>query len=291
MLNKDFLQLIENKINKQLSESIKILNYRKLHGGSVNFSYQLTTTKESLFVKINHRKTFPLMFQKEIDGLNSIRSFFAVPNIICQGEYLDFSFLVLEFIDSSNSNKKYWEKFGEQLALMHQSSSKLFGYKEDNYNGSLKQVNAAHATWSDFFVENRLRVQCKMARDNQVIDNAFVNEFEKIYPKVSTIFPIEKPSLLHGDLWSGNYIIGESSTPYLIDPAVYYGHREMDIAMSLLFGGFDKQLYEIYELHFPLEKGWQKRVDIANIYPLMVHVNLFGSNYAQRVKTVIKRLI
>ena len=130
-----------------------------------------------------------------------------------------------------------------------------------------------------------------MARDKQLIDNNFVTQFEKLYPKISNLFPQEKPSLLHGDLWSGNYIISHSSTPFLIDPAVYYGHREVDIAMTLLFGGFNKQLYESYEAYYPLERGWQQRVDIANIYPLMVHVNLFGASYAQRVKSVIKHLV
>lgn len=291
MLPTDLLCFIETSISKHVNVPVKVINVKKLHGGSVNFSYQLNTSQGSFFIKINKREHFPLMFEKEIDGLNQISPFFPVPKVFCKGEFSEYSFLLLEFIETETANKNHWETFGEKLAKMHQNSSKLFGYKEDNYNGSLLQVNSKTNLWSDFFVQNRLMIQCKMARDKQLIDNNFVTQFEKLYPKISNLFPKEKPSLLHGDLWSGNYIISHSSTPFLIDPAVYYGHREVDIAMTLLFGGFNKQLYESYEAYYPLERGWQQRVDIANIYPLMVHVNLFGASYAQRVKSVIKHLV
>jgi len=291
MLNKDFLLYIENAINQYHSTPIKIIDYKQLHGGSVNFSYHLQTSKSSFFIKINQQKAFPLMFEKELNGLIHLSEFFYVPEFICKGEYADLSFLVLDYVETHQANNQFWQCFGEKLALLHQNTAKQFGYKEDNYNGSLKQLNSEKQTWSEFFVENRLMIQCQLARDNQSIDALFVSQFEKIYPKIAEIFPTEKPSLLHGDLWSGNFLIGKNDTPILIDPAVYYGHREVDIAMSLLFGGFDKQFYTHYNEQFPLEKGWESRVDIANLYPLMVHVNLFGASYAQRVKSVIKRLV
>jgi fructosamine-3-kinase len=291
MLNKDFLLHIESTINQQQYTAIKIFDFKQLHGGSVNFSYQLISSKGSYFIKINKQKEYPQMFEKELNGLNHLGRFFTVPEFICKGEFGGLSFLVLNFKETYQANNSFWKVFGEKLAHLHQQSAEYFGYKVDNYNGSLIQINSQKQTWSDFFIENRLMAQCQLARDNQSIDSKFVSQFEKIYPKIASLFPTEKPALLHGDLWSGNYLVGKNNTPILIDPAVYYGHREVDIAMSLLFGGFDKRLYTHYNEQFPLEKGWESRVDIANLYPLMVHVNLFGSSYAQRVNSVIKRFV
>jgi fructosamine-3-kinase len=106
---------------------------------------------------------------------------------------------------------------------------------------------------------------------------------------MAELFPVEPPSLLHGDLWSGNFMTDVSGHPCMYDPAVYYGHREMDLAMTKLFGGFPEQFYAVYNECFPLEKGWQERMDLCNLYPLMVHVNLFGGNYRKQVEIIVKR--
>jgi fructosamine-3-kinase len=132
--------------------------------------------------------------------------------------------------------------------------------------------------------------QQRQAYDKGRLDKTLSDQLEKLYPKLESFFPTEEPSLLHGDLWSGNYLVNDGK-PCFMDPAVYYGHREVDIAMSLLFGGFGKEMYEVYNDYFPLEKGWEKRVDVANLYPLMVHVNLFGASYSQRVKSILKHLV
>ena len=116
-----------------------------------------------------------------------------------------------------------------------------------------------------------------------------VLSFERFYKKLDEIFPVEPPALIHGDLWVGNFMVGELGEAILIDPAIYFGHREMDLAMSQLFGGFDRQFYESYHKYFPLEKDWQKRIDYCNLYPLMVHVNLFGGGYTGSVKSILQR--
>jgi fructosamine-3-kinase len=127
-----------------------------------------------------------------------------------------------------------------------------------------------------------------MARDKGSMGRDTVQAFERFYNRLDEIFPVERPSLVHGDLWGGNYMSSETGEPVLIDPAVYYGHREMDIGMSRLFGGFAARFYDIYNGVFPLEPGWEERMDYCNIYPLMVHVNLFGGGYLQSVIRILK---
>ena len=179
--------------------------------------------------------------------------------------------------------------FGKQLAQLHQNTNTSFGLEESNYIGSLLQQNNLHNNWIDFFINERLKPQIKLARDNGKIDLSTITKFERLYTKLDEIFPEEPPALLHGDLWSGNFMVDEKGGPVIIDPAVYFGHREMDIAMTKLFGGFNQQLYQSYNEHFPLEKGWEQRVDICNLYPLMVHVNLFGGGYLEQVKSILNK--
>ena len=151
------------------------------------------------------------------------------------------------------------------------------------------QQNNSHTNWTDFFIQERLQIQIKLARDHHQIESTTISKFEKLYHRLDDIFPKEQPALLHGDLWSGNFMVDEKGAPVIMDPAVYYGHREMDIAMTKLFGGFDNQFYDAYNAHFQLEKGWKSRIDICNLYPLLVHVNLFGGSYLQQVKNIITK--
>ena len=258
-------------------------------GGSVNQAYELRSGSKSFFLKVNELNTFPEMFDKEALGLNLLRNSSAifVPQVLLQGNFEQQAFLVLEFIKDSIPTEQYWEVFGKELAELHRNNATKFGLEYNNFNGSLIQVNSEKQKWSTFFIENRLMEQQRQARDKGRLDKQLSDMLERLYPKLNSFFPEEKPALLHGDLWSGNYLVKDGK-PCFMDPAVYYGHREVDLAMSLLFGGFDKKMYEAYNANFPLEKDWEKRVDVLNLYPLMVHVNLFGASYAQRVKSILK---
>ena len=169
-------------------------------------------------------------------------------------------------------------------------SAVSFGLDHDNYIGSLAQSNKKHADWISFFMEERIRPQLKLAMDKKLIDEGTVKQFDKLFDHFDRLIPKEKPALLHGDLWNGNFLVSDSSRAALIDPAVYFGHREMDLAMTTLFGGFDSEFYRAYDEVFPLEKGFEKRVDIHNLYPLLVHVNLFGGGYVRQVKAVLNNL-
>jgi len=284
----------QNEVEKILTEHsakpVKIHGISSVGGGSINDAFRLETSVGNFFVKVNSASRYPRMFEKESLGLKmlSATQTLSVPDIIAVGEVANDSFLLLSFIESRPQTSNFWPQFGEQLADLHRHSSPTFGLDHDNYIGSLIQHNNTHETWADFFREERLEPQLKQARDHGRVDSEVSRAFQRFYLQLDQLFPTEPPALLHGDLWSGNFMSGNQGEPVIIDPAVYFGHREMDLAMSQLFGGFSSQFYEAYHAAFPLENGWKKRLDYCNLYPLMVHVNLFGGGYLGSVKSILR---
>ena len=272
----------------------RVLSEISIGGGSINKAYKVQTDKGVFFVKVNDAKKFPGMFEAEAKGLEILRkkNKIYVPAVIGTGEEGNETVFVSEFVESGKRSKHFFHEFGQALAKLHACGQVLrpdhtFGLDHDNYIGSLKQFNAPKNTWSEFFSEMRLEVQVKLARDKGALDREHIRSFENLYLRLDEIFPDEDPSLLHGDLWSGNFMTGPDGKACIFDPAVYYGHREMDIAMSKLFGGFDREFYEGYDSVHPPEKGWEKRIEICNLYPLLVHVNLFGGGYVNDVSRII----
>ena len=274
------LSYIQSKLN------IKIINVNAVSGGDINDVYHLQCDDHSYLLKVNDRYKFPNMFVKEQQGLKAIRqtNAIAVPEFVLQGELGNDSYLVLEWINVGSANAPASSKLGMQLAQMHKKTNTRFGFYVDNYMGSLIQTNNWYATWSDFFIEQRLQPMVEMAVDKKELSRTDIHQFDQLYKKLPGLFTEEPPALLHGDLWGGNYLIDTSGKPYLIDPAVSYGNREFDIAMTTLFGGFDRFFYEAYNQEFPLLPGWQQRLKLWNLYPLLVHVNLFGGMYANEVR-------
>jgi len=291
MLNNDFYKHITKILSGAILQEVELLNISSVAGGSINGTYQLTTNRGNFFIKKNQAVRYPELFEKEALGLELLRGaqVIRIPNEFAVGEFQGDSFLILEYIQSSSPQNNFWEQFGAQMAKLHQHTSEQFGLDHNNYIGSLNQQNSQYDEWVNFFIHERLEPQVELAKRNNQIDNLTINQFEKLFERLNEIFPQEKPSLLHGDLWSGNFMVDEKGMPVIMDPAVYFGHREMDIAMTQLFGGFDASFYDSYNAIFPLQKGWKDRIEICNLYPLMVHVNLFGGSYLSQVKQVLMK--
>jgi protein-ribulosamine 3-kinase len=273
-----------NHIQSRLN--IIITDINAVSGGDINNVYQLHCGNNSYLLKVNDRYNYPDMFAREEEGLSAIRktNTIAVPDVILQGEFEIEGYLILQWVNAGPANIPASSELGIQLAQMHKGSNTQFGFYTDNYMGSLIQSNNWYNTWSDFFIEQRLQPMVKMAADKKELTQTDIYRFDELYKKLPDLFIEEPASLLHGDLWGGNYLINTKGKPYLIDPAVSYGNREFDIAMTTLFGGFDSAFYEAYYQEFPLQLGWQKRLKLWNLYPLLVHVNLFGGMYARQVR-------
>ena len=262
-------------------------------GGSINAAYKVSRGSNTFFVKVNKAARHPLMFELEAKGLKALgeTGAFRTPQVLGIGYADDEAFLVLEWIESGKHEPSSWENFGHALALLHKHTNKRFGWEDDNYIGSLSQSNGHMRKWADFYIINRLDAQVELAFNAGLLGRDHMSLFNKLYPKLEQLIPQEPPALIHGDLWSGNFMVAAAGEPVLIDPAVYYGHREMDLGMMQLFGGFDAEVFRAYHANFPLEKNWEERIPLHQLYPLLVHVNLFGGGYVSLVERAIKPFI
>jgi len=270
-------------IQQALKTNIRSLS--PLSGGSIASAYRAELDNEkSFFVKVSPQH--PNMFNREANGLRELKKTNAirVPEIIFAANDI----LILEFlpVSSPTNRKSFFEHFGRQFAQLHRYTSQQFGFSENNFIGSTPQINLPQSgSWKDFFVANRLEFQFRLAEQNGYADKEFISLFQKLEKKIEQLIPDdgEPPALLHGDLWSGNYLCLENNIPAVIDPAVYYGHREADLAMTMLFGGFSETFYASYHEAYPLNEGWKKRCELYKLYHLFNHLNLFGEGYYSQV--------
>jgi len=273
--------------------SAKVSDYFPASGGCINNGGKVVVGRKDFFVKWNDRSRYPGMFQAEAKGLHILGASetLRIPEVIHVGEEGSFQYLLLEYIDDGRRSPDFWESFGRGLAKMHKHSAPRFGLDHNNFIGSLPQDNCESGSWIEFFIERRLRSQLAIALQNNGLNKSAASDFDKLFAKLNSLLPDERPSLLHGDLWGGNLMIADNGEACLIDPAVYYGHREVDLAMTQLFGGFDSVFFESYNEEFPLLPGYRERLDLYNLYPLLVHVNLFGGGYAAQVMSVLRRFL
>lgn len=268
---------------------LSVQRYDPVMGGDINTAYCITAQEGKYFLKFNSNR-HPSMFEKEARGLDLLRQNFSlvVPRVIRYGARFDHQYLLLEWIEKGELAENMWESFGSALALMHKEPQQFFGLNEDNYIGSLKQTNTRHNEWHSFYGECRIIPLAKMLLANGSFSVNDLSDAESFCRELRNMFPAEPAALLHGDLWSGNFMIHSSGHAIVFDPAVYFGHREMDIGMSKLFGGFDQRFYEAYNDTYPLEKGWEKRLPVTQLYPVLVHAVLFGGHYIESAKNILK---
>lgn len=281
------MNLILEKITNE--NHLSLISTKALAGGDINEAFLLKCKEGDFVVKINDAYKFPGMFEAEAKGLQLLRTSesFKIPEVINYGMIASDSYLLLEFISEGNPTSNFWELFAEQLSTLHKITQPYFGLEHDNYIGSLPQYNKNYDSVSEFYITQRMEPQFRMAADN----GFSFKKLDLFYKTISDEIPDEPSALIHGDLWAGNFMVSEKGKPVLIDPAVAFAPREMDLGMMQLFGGFPDSVFEVYNSYFPLQPDWNKRVDIWQLYYLLVHLNLFGSGYLSRVKAIVSKYL
>ncbi|MCM8568939.1 fructosamine kinase family protein [Gramella jeungdoensis] len=275
-------------ILKQIAEEngINYKNSSPLSGGDINEVYLLEGQSEKFVVKLNNASRFPGMFDAEKFGLEKLAEpkVIDIPIPFSTGIANEMAYLILEHKDSAQRNAKFWESFGEQMAELHKTTAQNFGLEKDNYIGSLPQYNESKDSAAEFYINMRLQPQIKMAEEK----GFHLNVSDSFFKNCELLIPDERPSLVHGDLWNGNYLVNSEGLPCLIDPAIAFAPREMDLGMMKLFGGFNDRIFQVYNEVFPLESDWEKRIPLWQLYYLLVHLNIFGAGYRSQVTSIIK---
>ncbi|MEM6631914.1 MAG: fructosamine kinase family protein [Bacteroidota bacterium] len=273
-------------------KGIQVLQSQSLGGGCIHNAQKVQTDKGIFFLKWNEDSAFS-NFEREAKGLQLLasKSQFLIPSVHHLDKAQGYAFLLLDFIESKAPALAYWEDFGEKLADLHLHTNEAFGLDHDNFIGALEQSNAFRSSWAEFFIECRIQPKLKQAVDKGNIVPSLIATFDKLFTRLENWFPQEAPALLHGDLWGGNILVNREGFASIFDPAVYYGHREMELAFMTMFDRQPQSFYEAYQAQRPLESGWEQRLDLYNLYPLLVHVILFGNSYLGSVKRILDRFV
>lgn len=276
-----------------ISSQLKItfIHYQAISGGDIGLAFRLKTQDDFYFLKIYSGKIGMQMAKAEVLGLQAIAQTqtMAVPQIIASGSFENNGFIIMEYVESNAPTPSAYKRFGMQLAEMHRETESSFGFATDNFIGRLPQRNAWHKSWAEFYWKERLLPQYQQAINQGYFSSHRLPTDEKAMGVIASIFPDTLPALIHGDLWGGNFLISTKGIPYLIDPAVYYGHPAIDIGMSKLFGGFSQHFYDAYYGHRGIKPYDTAQIDLAQLYFLFVHLNLFGQGYLSSVSNLIQR--
>lgn len=260
-----------------------------LGGGSINDAFRVTVADGRVVFVKTHRNPPPKMFEAEARGLRWLEEAEAirVPRVIAVSDRRP-AYLALEMLSPADRRRSFDEELGRSLAALHAFGAPSFGLDHDNFIGRLPQSNTPAPDWPTFFWTSRLEPQLRLAFDHGLVSRSMRTRFDALRNALPELVgPEEPPARLHGDLWGGNLHVDESGGPCLIDPAVYGGHREIDLAMMRLFGGFGHRVFSAYDEAFPLAQGASERIDLYQLYPLLVHVNLFGGSYVGSVERAL----
>ncbi len=284
---------ITGHINATLGTAFKGRNHVAVGGGCINQAVVLADGTQRYFVKLNDARRAE-MFAAEAEGLLELRKSTAVraPEPLCWGVAGADAYLVLEFIELRALSGRGHAMLGKQLAVMHRHTAPQFGWHRDNTIGSSTQINTPTRGWVSFWREFRLGTQLELAKQNGY-SGRLTEQLEalmEVVPALLADHPVSA-SLLHGDLWSGNAAADARGDPVIFDPAVYFGDRETDLAMTELFGGFSAEFYAAYKSEYPLAAGYRVRKTLYNLYHVLNHLNLFGGGYASQAQRMIDELL
>jgi fructosamine-3-kinase len=266
-------------------------------GGCINQAWCVQGLSGTYFVKLNSTRHLE-MFAAELAGLQAIAATgsIRVPQPVCCGTTENHFYLVLEYLDlgqfKAGRSDVASEQLGEQLAVMHRCTASRFGWQHNNTIGVTPQINSETEDWATFWAQHRLGYQLELAARNGY-HGRLQQRGQQLLNHVHQLLASHRPqpSLVHGDLWSGNYAVTAGGQPVIFDPAPYYGDRETDLAMTELFGGFSPRFYAAYCAAWPLADGYQVRKDLYNLYHILNHLNLFGDGYRKQAEGMIDRLL
>jgi Fructosamine-3-kinase len=277
------------ELNSEWFDELKlndVRNYEPVSGGDLNLAFEITTPNKRYFLKVqpNNDGSF---YDHEIAGLKLMQQAVNAPQVISSGTFKNNGYLLMQYVDFGSGNQY---DLGKMVAKLHEVHNDKFGLDHSVINAKNPKINNWQSNWGDFFVNQRLEVLAQKVRDKGLWNDYRQNlltELETLILETYRELPVV-PSLLHGDLWSGNVGFTSKGEPILFDPDVFYGDREMDLAMTLLFGGFSQEFYNGYESEYPLDKNWQKRIPWYQSYYLLAHLNLFGESYGASLENALE---
>jgi len=286
-------QDIERSIREATGAPFTIESRAAAGGGCINECHVIRGRGRAFFVKLNAPERAE-MFSAEAAGLHEIArtKTIRVPEPVCHGASPAACWLVLEHLELRPGDDRSMAQLGRNLARMHRVTAARYGWRRDNTIGATPQVNTRSGDWIAFWRERRLGYQLKLA-GSRGHSGRLVADGERLLAALPSFFHghTPPPSLLHGDLWSGNAALEAGGDPVIYDPAVYYGDREADLAMTELFGGFPASFYEAYGAEYPLDAGYETRKHLYNLYHVLNHLNLFGGGYVARAERIIEQLL
>ena len=285
-----FLTHLEGRFTEFFGRETRILKAREVTGGDVNLCKMLETTAGRFFLKSNAGLFGLDLFEKEARGLVTLANAGAmrVPRPLFDGRFHQQVYLVIEWLEKGTADPTFWRDFGTSLSTLHRQTRPAFGLEYDNYIARLHQSNRSHARWCVFYAQERIGPLVRNAFERGLLSRRELDMAESLCARLDGLMPEEPPSLLHGDLWNGNFMSTSDGRPAVFDPSVYFGHREMDIAMTLVFGGFDVSFYSAYDEAHPLAPGWRERTGLFQLYPMLVHLLHFGGPYRARVNEILE---
>ncbi len=264
----------------------KVRDLTPVAGGCINETYIVTLSHgKRLFLKYHSSAA---MFDAEALGLTAINQ--QVPRFAPEPIAHSDECLIMTCLTPAAPNRRYWQALGEKLAQLHAAEQHYFGFKRDNFCGETPQPNAPTDDGFAFFAEHRLMFQAKRAFDTGKLDRAVLQQVEKLASQLERWIPEQPPSLIHGDLWSGN-AMNTSEGAKIFDPAAHYGWAEADLAMTTLFGEFDPVFYEAYQTTRNINAGWRTRADLYNAYHVLNHLNLFGGHYGNSLRRILRQYL
>lgn len=287
----NFWQHIEQQIEQVGGKPFQIEGNQGVAGGDINVACRIAGNGLQYFVKTNHVRHAD-MFEAEAEGLLEMANSetVRVPRPVCYGSHGQQCYIVMEYLELGGHADM--RQLGQQLAAMHKVVDSNFGWRMDNTIGSTHQPNTQTHDWVDFWRQQRLGFQLELAANN-----GYGGELQKLGERLMANFPVlfesyhPQASMLHGDLWSGNYGALTRGEPVIFDPAFYYGDREADLAMTTLFGSFGADFYAAYNADWPLDEGYSVRKTFYNIYHIINHLNLFGGGYHGQAVGMIQKVL